>query len=109
MASATRAGATAMGLSLFAPDAPSDSVTAIKSPVADGQAIVKEMRDRHGITIAGGQDSLKGKIFRLAHMGHVDRFDILTALAASGDVCNRLGAKLDVAKGLAASEAVFNA
>ena len=108
MANATRAGAKAMGLELFAPDSPSDSVTAIKSPVADGQAIVKEMRDRHGITIAGGQDALKGKIFRLSHMGYIDRFDILTALAASGDVCNRLGAKLDVAKGIAAAEQVFS-
>lgn len=110
MANATRAGVKGMGLELFAPDSPSDSVTAIKAPGGiDGQAIVKDMRDRHGITIAGGQDALKGKIFRLSHMGHVDRFDILTALAASGDVCTRLGARLDVAKGLAASEAVFNA
>ena len=97
MANATRAGVKAMGLELFAPDSPSDSVTAIKAPGIDGQAIVKDMRDRHGITIAGGQDALKGKIFRLSHMGHVDRFDVLTALAASGDVCKRLGARLDVA------------
>lgn len=109
LASATRAGVKGMGLELLAPDSPSDSVTAIKAPAGvDGQAVVKEMRDRHGITIAGGQDHLKGKIFRLSHMGHVDRFDVLTALAASGDCCNRLGAKLDVAKGLAAAEAVYS-
>ena len=109
LAEATRAGVTAMGLELLAPESPSDSVTAIKAPAGiDGQAIVKGMRDRHGITIAGGQDSLKGKIFRLSHMGHLDRFDVLTGLAASGDVCTRLGAKLDVPKGIAAAEAVFN-
>jgi aspartate aminotransferase-like enzyme len=42
-------------------------------------------------------------------MGYIDRFDILTALAASGEVCNRLGAKLDVGSGLAAAEQVFGA
>ena len=109
LADATRAGAKAMGLELLAPESPSDACTAIKAPTGiDGQAIVKEMRDRHGITIAGGQDQLKGKIFRLSHMGYVDRFDILTALAASGDVLTRLGAKVDVQKGLAAAEAIFN-
>ena len=105
---ATRKGAVAMGLTLLAPESPSDACTAIKAPAGiDGQAVVKEMRDRHGITIAGGQDSLKGKIFRLAHMGWVDRFDVLTALAASGDVLTRLGAKVDVPAGLKAAEAVF--
>ncbi|HVO29238.1 MAG TPA: alanine--glyoxylate aminotransferase family protein [bacterium] len=109
LAEATRAGAKAMGLELLAPESPSDACTAIKAPNGiDGQAVVKEMRDRHGIIIAGGQDQLKGKIFRLSHMGYVDRFDILTALAASGDVLKRLGAKVDVEKGLAAAEAVFN-
>lgn len=109
LADATRAGVTAMGLELLAADLPSDACTAIKAPAGiDGQAVVKEMRDRHGITIAGGQDALKGKIFRLSHMGYVDRFDILTALAASGDVLVRLGAKVDVLKGIAAAEAVFN-
>ncbi len=108
MAEATRAGAKAMGLELLAPESPSNACTAIKAPAGvDGQAVVKEMRDRHGITIAGGQDALKGKIFRLAHMGYVDRFDILTALAASGDVLKRLGAKVDPAAGVAAAEAVF--
>jgi len=108
LAEATRAGAKAMGLELLAPESPSDSVTAIKAPAGiDGQAVVKEMRDRHGIVIAGGQDALKGKIFRLSHMGWVDRFDILTALSATGDVLTRLGAKVDVAAGITAAEAVF--
>lgn len=109
MAEATRAGVKAMGLQLLAPDAPSDSVTAIKVPDGvDGGAIVKQMLALHGITIAGGQDALKGKIFRLSHMGYLDRFDILTALSASGDVLTRLGAKVDTAAGIAAAEAVFN-
>jgi aspartate aminotransferase-like enzyme len=108
MAEACRAGAKAMGLELLAGESPSDACTAIKAPAGiDGQAVVKEMRDRHGITIAGGQDALKGKIFRLSHMGYVDRFDVITALAASGDVLKRLGAKVDAAAGVAAAEAVF--
>lgn len=109
MADATRAGVKAMGLQLLSPDSPSDSVTAIKVPEGvDGGAVVKQMLALHGITIAGGQDALKGKIFRLSHMGYLDRFDILTALSASGDVLTRLGAKVDTAAGLIAAEAVFN-
>lgn len=108
LADATRAGVKGMGLELFA-ESPSDSVTAIKAPAGiDGQAVVKEMRDRHGITIAGGQDHLKGKIFRLSHMGYVDRFDVLTGLSASGDVLKRLGANVDVGAGVAAALAVFD-
>jgi len=43
----------------------------------DGQAIYKNLRENYGITGAGGQDQLKGKIFRIAHLGYADTFDII--------------------------------
>ncbi len=75
LAAAMRAGATALGLELFS-ERPSPAVTAIKVPTGiDGVSIVRTLRAKHGVTIAGGQGSLKGKIFRLATMGYANLFD----------------------------------
>jgi aspartate aminotransferase-like enzyme len=83
LAEATRAAVKALGLELYAAEAPSDAVTAVKVPAGlDGEAIVKTMRDTYGVTIAGGQDQVKGKIFRIAHMGCITAFDVIAALSA---------------------------
>ncbi|ADY72756.1 Serine--glyoxylate transaminase [Desulfurobacterium thermolithotrophum DSM 11699] len=80
LAQATRAGVRALGLELLSEN-PANGVTAVLSPKGiNGQDIVKIAREKYGITIAGGQEHLKGKIFRLSHMGYVDIFDILTGL-----------------------------
>jgi serine---pyruvate transaminase len=81
---ACREGAKAMGLELFSPDEERSAVvTAIRSPEGvDATEIVSALRDRFGITIANGQGALKGKIFRIGHIGWFDVFDITTALAA---------------------------
>jgi len=90
LARATRAGVQALGLELFA-ERPGAACTAVKAPIAiDGGAIVQGLRKR-GITIAGGQGSMKGRIFRIAHMGYVDMFDVLTALEALELVLAELG------------------
>jgi aspartate aminotransferase-like enzyme len=90
LAQATRAGVQALGLELFA-EHPGAACTAVKVPAGiDGGAIVKGFR-RRGVTIAGGQGSMKGKIFRIAHMGYVDAFDVLTALGALEMVLADLG------------------
>lgn len=90
LARATRAGVTALGLALFA-DVPGPACTAVQTPDGiDGGAVVKGMRTR-GITIAGGQGSMKGKIFRIAHMGYVEAFDVLTALGGLELVLADLG------------------
>ena len=69
MALAVRSAVKAMGLELFAPDAYSDGVTAVKVPQGiDGEKLVKTMRDKYGVGIAGGQDEMKGKMFRIAKM-----------------------------------------
>ena len=83
LAQATRAGVKALGLPLFSPDdATSAMVTAfLMPPGLDGQVVYSTLRDRHGIVLAGGQGRLRGKIMRIGHMGYMNEFDIITALA----------------------------
>ncbi len=80
---ACRAGVKAMGLELFSPDEDRSAVvTAIRMPDGiDGQEIVRFLREREGVTIAGGQGHLKGNVVRIGHIGYVDVFDVTTALA----------------------------
>lgn len=81
-ADATRAAAQALGLSLLA-EVPSNAVTAVVAPVGiDSGAVVKTMEKRYGVKIAGGQNQLKGKIFRLGHIGWYDEGDILRMVGA---------------------------
>ncbi|MDP8911094.1 MAG: aminotransferase class V-fold PLP-dependent enzyme, partial [Actinomycetota bacterium] len=81
---ACREGVKAMGLELFSPDDDRSAVvTAVRTPAGvDSGDIVRSLRDRFGITIANGQGELRGKIFRIGHIGWFDVFDITTALAA---------------------------
>lgn len=108
LASATRAGVQALGLELFAPDSPSNAVTAVKAPEGvDGQEVVKVLRDDYGVTIAGGQDHAKGKIFRLAHLGYVDDLDVLTGLAALEMALMDLGYELNERSGVRAAQMIL--
>jgi aspartate aminotransferase-like enzyme len=108
LAEATRAGVIALGLELFAPQAPSNSVTAVKVPEGiDGIAVLNNMRDNQGITIAGGQARLKGKIFRLAHLGYADRFDVTLVISALEMVLSELGYNLELGRGVAAAEKIL--
>src|SRR5207249_442333 len=81
---ACREGAKAMGLELFSPDEDRSAVvTAIRAPAGvDSAEVLLELRDRYGVQLAGGQGPLKGKIFRIGHIGYYDIFDMTTALAA---------------------------
>jgi aspartate aminotransferase-like enzyme len=103
---ACREGVKAMGLELFSPDDDRSAVvTAIRAPDGvDGSEVVAALRDRFGITIAGGQGELKGKIFRIGHIGWFDVFDITTALAALELVLAHGGA--DVERGVAVTRAL---
>jgi serine---pyruvate transaminase len=103
---ACREGVKAMGLELFSPDDDRSAVvTAIRAPDGvDGVDVVAALRDRFGITIAGGQGELKGKIFRIGHIGWFDIFDITTCLAALELVLADAGA--DVERGVAVTRAL---
>jgi len=103
----TKAGVTAMGLEFFSM-APSEAITVIKSPEGiDGQDVVKILREEYGITIAGGQAQAKGKIFRISHMGYLDEWDMIVALAATERALKQLGYPIELGKGVAAAEAYF--
>jgi len=82
LAAATRSAASALGLELFAPSSPGSAVTAIKAPPGmDSGVIVKEYRNRFGSIIANGQGSMKGQIFRIAHLGYFDFADLFAVVA----------------------------
>ena len=82
LAESARNGIRAIGLKLLSSN-PANGLTAVKCPEGvNGQDLVKTIRENYGITIAGGQSKLKGKIFRLSHMGYVDIFDIISGLAS---------------------------
>ncbi|MCX5706766.1 MAG: alanine--glyoxylate aminotransferase family protein [Candidatus Omnitrophica bacterium] len=108
MAEATRAAVKALGLELFAPSAGSDVVTAARVPAGiDGEKLVKTMRDTYGVTIAGGQDELKGKVIRIAHMGFIEEFDIIAGISCLEKVLSVMGYKFNLGSGVKAAEEVF--
>jgi serine---pyruvate transaminase len=102
---ATRAAVKGLGFELFGPDDDSSAVlTAVRVPDGvDGAAIPKRMRD-YGVTIAGGQDDLKGKIFRLGHCGYVNAFDVVLCIAALERALLELGADIEAGAGVAAAQ-----
>jgi aspartate aminotransferase-like enzyme len=108
LARATRAGVTALGLRLLAPDSPSPAATAVLLPAgSDGSGLVRYLRDRMGVTFAGGQDRLKGKIVRLSHLGYVGAFDVVTGLAALELALHAFDVPVPLGRGVGAAEAVL--
>jgi aspartate aminotransferase-like enzyme len=106
-ADAARAAARALGLSLFA-EVPTNAVTAVLVPAGlDGAAVVKTMERRYGVKIAGGQEQLKGKIFRLGHIGDYDEGDILRLVGAFESALEDHGATLESGTALRAAQGSF--
>jgi aspartate aminotransferase-like enzyme len=105
---AMRAGVEALGLGLFPRVTPSPAVTAVVAPAGiDGEAVVRTYGEEHNITIAGGQGEMKGKIFRLAHLGYVDESDVLVGLAVLERVLARLGVPVEFGTAVAAAQKLF--
>jgi aspartate aminotransferase-like enzyme len=108
LARATRAGVEALGLALFAKSHPSPAITAVVAPKGiDSEAILATFSTNYNITIAGGQGEMKGKIFRLGHMGYAAEFDTIIALAALEQVLADLGVPVDFGASVAAAQKVF--
>ena len=108
LAEATRAAMGALKLELFAPNAASDAVTAVKVPKGiDGEKLVKTMRDEYGVTIAGGQGEMKGKLFRIAHMGYISEFDIILGISCLEKVLKKMGYVFDFGAGVKAAQEVL--
>ena len=106
---ASREAVKALDLELFGPeDENANVVTAMKIPEGiDGAKVPKTMRDKFGITIAGGQSQLKGKIARIAHCGYYGAFDTVTTVAALEMTLKELGADVELGAGVAAAQRVF--
>jgi aspartate aminotransferase-like enzyme len=105
---ATRAGAEALGLTLFPKTTASPALTAVQVPAGlDADRVVERFASSHNITIDGGRGPTKGKIFRIGHMGYVDDFDVTSALAALEQVLHELGHPVDFGASLGAAQKVF--
>ncbi|MGE4357468.1 MAG: alanine--glyoxylate aminotransferase family protein [Candidatus Omnitrophota bacterium] len=108
MGRATRSAMLALGLELFAPRAYSDAVTAVKVPPGiDGENLVKLLRQKYGVSIAGGQAGLKGKVFRIAHMGYITPEEIILTISCLERALNEMGYKAPLGKGVKVAEEIL--
>lgn len=109
LARAARAGVEALGLERFGPDDENANVVtaAALPPEIDGAQVPKLMRDRYGVTVAGGQGRLRGRIVRIAHCGYYGAFDIVVALTALEMALRDLGAAVEPGAGVGAAQLVF--
>jgi len=104
---ATRAGVKALGLELLA-EKPGNILTAVKTPAGlDGSKLVKTMQSKYYAYIAGAQDPNKGKFFRIAHLGYMGGFDVITALTALEMTLSDLGYKFEPGSSIKAAEPIL--
>ena len=107
LAAATRAGVQALGLTIFA-KRPASGLTAVEFPAGvNGSEFLKSLETRFGVKLAGGQGHLKGKIFRVAHLGMIDELDVLSTLAAIELVLLELGQQVQFGAAVAAASRVL--
>ena len=106
---ACRAGIKAMGLELYSPDDDSAAVLtgALTPEGVDAVALRLALRDRHGITIAGGHGDLVSRLFRIGHIGHVGIEELATALAAIEEELATSGADVEPGKAAPAAYEAF--
>ena len=108
LAAATRAAVKGLGLELFAPDSPSNAVTAVKIPEGiDGERLKDLFFERFGITVAEGQDRAKGKIIRIAHLGYYERLDMVMVISALEMLLKEMGYNFELGKGVKAAEEIL--
>src|SRR5262249_47381727 len=108
LAQATRSAAEALGLKLFAASSPSDALTAICSPDGiDSGTIIREFKKNFGAVIANGQGDMKGKIFRIAHLGYYDFMDTLALIASLEIILKKLGVSTELGRGVKAAQEVY--
>ena len=108
LAEATRAAAKALGLELYAPDSPSNAVTAVKVPEGIQGGKLKDLFfEKFGITVAGGQDQAKGKIIRIAHLGYYERLDMVMVISALEMLLKEMGYRFELGAGVRAVEEVL--
>lgn len=108
MARATREAAKALGLKLLAPESPSPAATGIWTPEGmNADDLLDFFREKMLITFAEGQDQLRGKAIRIAHVGYMGAFDVVTAIAALEMGLRKFGAEVKFGQGVAAAQEVL--
>jgi aspartate aminotransferase-like enzyme len=109
-AAVTRCAAQALGLKLFAPNCPAAALTAIEAPSGiDSSTVVKAFREGFGAVVANGQGEMKGKLFRIAHLGYYDYLDTIGIIAALEQIAVQLGLSAEFGAGLRAAQESFAA
>ena len=108
LAAATRAAVKALGLELYAPDSPSNALTAVKIPEGiDGEKLKDLFFEKFGITVAEGQDRAKGKIIRIAHLGYYERLDMVMVISALEMLLKEMGYAFELGTGVRAAEEIL--
>ncbi len=108
LSEATKSAIKAMGLNLFTKEGLSEAITVVEVPPGiDGKEIVRLLKEEYGIMIAGGQGRLKGKVFRISHMGYVDENDIIIVISALEAVLNKLGYHVKKGVGIKAAQDIL--
>ncbi|MGH9434349.1 MAG: pyridoxal-phosphate-dependent aminotransferase family protein [Terriglobia bacterium] len=108
LAEATRAAAQRVGLKLFATGNYANAVTAIRAPEGmDSGDLIKEVRKNFGAILSNGQGTMKGQIFRLAHLGYYDISDLFSVIAAIEIALHRQGQKVELGSGVRAAQEVY--
>lgn len=104
----TRAAAGALGLRLFAAGSPASALTAVVPPAGlDSGKIVAGLREKFGAVVANGQGEMKGKLFRIAHIGYYDYLDTIGVIGALEHVLAAVGAQVELGAGLRAAQEVY--
>lgn len=107
LAEAVRSAVKALGLKIFS-KIPANAVSAIEMPPGvDGEKVLALMDKKFGIKVAEGQEHLKGKIIRIAHLGYVETFDILASISALEMSLSNVGYKVELGKGVKAAEEIL--
>jgi len=108
LAEATRDAAVALGLSNFAVSSPANAVTSIHAPTGiESTKVVKEMRARFGAILTDGQGSMKGQMFRIAHLGYYDFLDLVAVLGGLEIALQKVGHKAELGNGVRAAQNVY--
>lgn len=108
LAGATRAAVKALGLELYAPETPSNALTAVKVPAGiDGIKLQNRFFEKFGITVAEGQDRAKGKIIRIAHLGYYEGLDMIMVISALEMLLKEMGHRFELGAGVKAAEEIL--
>jgi aspartate aminotransferase-like enzyme len=109
LSEATTKGFEAIGLENFAKGCTSTALSVIKSPEGiDASLIIKGLKKKYGMIVAGGQDQAKGKIFRITHMGYVDKADIISVIAGVEGILTELKYKFESGSGVAKATQILD-